>query len=126
MIQSLAIFRVLKEQYLLQFWQLQNNIRFCKIYQMSFSLVLILDLFTLKLEAEVTKKETAIVKNEIAQTYELYGFEMSYSEFEDIFRLGAEFGYQLAVMKKSQEAPKMLTPFMIFKKKRDSILNKKW
>ncbi len=72
----------------------------------------------------MTTEETTIVKNEIAQIYELYGFEMSYSEFEDIFRLGAEFGYQLGLIKKSTEVAKMEGSPMIFLKKRDPLLNR--
>ncbi|MCW3115776.1 MAG: hypothetical protein JWR18_4172 [Segetibacter sp.] len=69
----------------------------------------------------MTKDEKQIVRNEIAQTYELYGFEMSFTEFQDIFELGAEFGYQLALMK-AAEIPATKEDVMIFKKKEDKIL----
>lgn len=44
----------------------------------------------------MTKEEKKIIADEVAKTFELYGFEMSFSEFKDIFELGAEFGYRLA------------------------------
>jgi hypothetical protein len=47
----------------------------------------------------MTKKDKHIISNEIAATFELYGLEMSFSEFKDIFELGAEVGYQLALSK---------------------------
>jgi len=46
----------------------------------------------------VNEQEKLVVANEIAKTFELYGFEMSFSEFKDIFELGAAFGYQLALI----------------------------
>lgn len=44
----------------------------------------------------MTKQEQKIIDQEIAKTYELYGFEMSFSEFNDVFALGALFGHNLA------------------------------
>lgn len=44
------------------------------------------------------KEDKLIISDEIVKTYELYGFEMSFTEFKDIFELGAEFGYQLALI----------------------------
>lgn len=69
----------------------------------------------------MTKDEKQIVRNEIAQTYQLYGFEMSFTEFQDVFQLAAEFGYQLALIK-AAETPPVKDDVMIFKKKEDIVL----
>lgn len=50
----------------------------------------------------MTKEERKIINDEIAKTYELYGFEMSFNEFKDVFELGAMFGHALAQIQKSQ------------------------
>ena len=73
--------------------------------------------------SKVTKEEKTIIKNEIAQTFELYGFEMSFSEFHDIFELGAEFGYRLAMIKAS-EILQTKEPNMIFRKQEEKVLKK--
>ena len=49
----------------------------------------------------MTKEDKITINKEIANTFELYGFQMSFSEFKDVFELAAEFGYNLAKINES-------------------------
>ncbi|HEX8460157.1 MAG TPA: hypothetical protein VF623_01955 [Segetibacter sp.] len=49
----------------------------------------------------MTKEDKIVINKEIANTFELYGFQMSFSEFKDVFELAAEFGYNLAKINES-------------------------
>ena len=59
----------------------------------------------------MTNEEKNVLANEIAKTYELYGFEISFSEFKDVFELGAEFGYKLAMIQENKTLHKENTKY---------------
>ena len=73
----------------------------------------------------MTKEDNKIINNEISQTYELYGFEMSFSEFKDIFELGAAFGYELASMKKA-DTIEVNTPHTVKRSFLQKVINKNY